>query len=104
MLQRKPIDNYDIPESMQQNMLKFSGENLTADQAVARIIKEVRTQGDEALKQWTFTLDGTSLNDFRISPEEIQTSIHAISSEIKSALQLSIDRLLTFHRRQPISS
>jgi len=57
------------------------------------------TQGDQALKQWTLSLDGTSLTHFRISPEEIQTSIHAISSEIKAALQLIIDRVRTFHQR-----
>lgn len=104
ILRRKPIDDYDIPESMQQNMLKFFGENLTPDQAVVRIIKEVRTQGDQALKKWTLTLDGTSLTNFRISAEEIQTSIQSISPEIKTALQLSIDRVRTFHQRQPISS
>ncbi|PKO06741.1 MAG: histidinol dehydrogenase [Chloroflexi bacterium HGW-Chloroflexi-3] len=104
ILRRKPIDDYDIPESMQQNMLKFFGENLTPDQAVARIIKEVRTQGDQALKQWTLTLDGTSMTNFRISAEEIQTSINSISPEIKAALQQSIDRVRSFHQRQPISS
>jgi len=85
-------------------MLIFFGENLTSVQAVTKIIKEFRTKGDQALKQWTFTLDGTSLTHFRISAEEIQTSIHSISSEIKAALQLSIDRVQTFHQRQPISS
>jgi len=104
ILQRKPIDDYDIPESMQQTMLKFFGENLTPDQAVARIIKEVRTNGDQALKKWTLTLDGTSVTNFRISAEEIQSSIHSISPEIQAALQLSIDRVRTFHQHQPISS
>jgi len=104
ILRRKPIDDYDIPESMQQNMLKFFGENLTPDQAVARIIKEVRTNGDQALKKWTLTLDGTSVTNFRISAEEIQSSIHSISPEIQAALQLSIDRVRTFHQHQPISS
>ncbi len=104
ILRRKPIDDYDIPESMRQNMLKFFGEKLTPDQAVARIIKEVRTQGDQALKQWTLTLDETSVTNFRISTEEIQTSSDSISPEIKAALQLSIDRVRTFHQRQPLSS
>ena len=104
ILQRKPIDDYDIPESMQQTMLKFFGENLTPDQAVARIIKEVRTNGDQALKKWTLTLDGTLLTNFRISAEEIQSSLHSISPEIQAALQLSIDRVRTFHQRQPLSS
>lgn len=104
ILRRKPIDDYEIPESMQQNMLKYFGEYLTPDQAVSRIIKEVRTQRDQALRKWTLTLDGTSLTDFLISPEEIQTSIHSISPELKAALQLSIDRVRTFHQRQPISS
>jgi histidinol dehydrogenase len=104
ILKRKPIDDFEIPEFMQQKMVEFFGENLTPDQAVAQIIKEVHTTGDEALKKWTLTLDGTSVTSFRITIEEIQASLNSISSEIKEALQLSINRVRAFHERQPMTS
>ncbi len=104
ILKRKPIDDYEIPESMQQNMLKLFGENLTPDQAVARIIKEVRSTGDQALKKWTQILDGTALTNFRLMDDEIQAAGNSISDEIKRALQLSIERVRAFHQRQPLSS
>ncbi len=104
ILKRKPIDDYEIPESMQQNMLKLFGENLTPDQAVARIIKEVRSEGDQALRKWTQVLDGTALDRFRLTNEEIQAAKKSISDEMKLALQLSIERVQAFHQRQPLSS
>lgn len=104
ILKRKPIDDYEIPESMQQNMLKLFGENLTPDQAVARIIKEVRSEGDQALRKWTQVLDGTALDRFRLTNEEIQAAEKSISDEMKLALQLSIERVQAFHQRQPLSS
>ncbi len=104
ILKRKPIDDYEIPDSMQQNMLKLFGENLTPDQAVARIIKEVRSEGDQALRKWTQVLDGTALDRFRLTNEEIQAAKKSISDEMKLALQLSIERVQAFHQRQPLSS
>ncbi len=104
ILKRKPIDDYEIPESMQQNMLKLFSENLTPDQAVARIIKEVRSEGDQALRKWTQVLDGTALDRFRLTTEEIQAAEKSISDEMKLALQLSIERVQAFHQRQPLSS
>lgn len=104
ILKRKPIDDYEIPDSMQQNMLKLFGENLTPDQAVARIIKEVRSEGDQALRKWTQVLDGTALDRFRLTNEEIQAAEKSISDEMKLALQLSIERVRAFHQRQPLSS
>lgn len=104
ILKRKPIDDYEIPESMQQNMLKLFSENLTPDQAVARIIKEVRSEGDQALRKWTQVLDGTALDRFRLTNEEIHAAEKSISDEMKLALQLSIERVRAFHQRQPLSS
>lgn len=104
ILKRRPIDDYEIPESMQQNMLNFFGENLTPDQAVVRIIKEVRSEGDQAVTRWTKILDGVDLTVFRLNDKEIKASENSISPEIKQALQLSIDRVRAFHQRQPISS
>ncbi len=104
ILKRKPIDDYEIPETMQQNMLNFFGENLTPDQAVARIIKEVCNEGDRAVKKWTQILDGTAITSFRLTETEIQTSLRSISTDVKLALELSIERVRAFHQRQPLSS
>jgi histidinol dehydrogenase len=104
ILKRRPIDDYDIPESMQKNMLNFFGEAITPDQAVSRIIKDIRTNGDPALQKWTLTLDGSSLNNFRVSQDEIRNSLQSLSPEIYTALTLSINRVRAFHQRQPMTS
>ena len=104
ILKRNPIDDYEIPESMQQKMLDFFGENLTPDQAVSRIIKDVRSRGDHALRHWTLTLDNTLQEQFRINEDEIQSCQESISADIKAALIKSIDRVRAFHLRQPLSS
>ena len=104
ILKRNSIDDYEIPEGIQRNIFKLFGENLTPDQVVRKILKDVRENGDTSLQKWTMKLDGISQSTFRISNEEIKSSMDMISEDIKQALEQSIDRVRAFHQRQPVSS
>lgn len=104
ILKRNSIDDYEIPEGLQKNIFELFGENLTPDQVVRKIIKDVRENGDSSLQKWTLTLDGISQSTFRIPQEEIDSSIKMISEDITQALQQSIERVRSFHQRQPVSS
>ena len=104
ILKRNSIDDYEIPEGLQKNIFELFGENLTPDQVVRKILKDVRENGDSSLQKWTLTLDGISQSSFRIPQEEINSSINMISEDITQALQQSINRVRSFHQRQPRSS
>lgn len=104
ILKREPIDDYTVPQNIVNGIEKFFGEALTPDQAVARILKEIRLEGDQALLKWAKTLDGQQSKDFRVPQAEIDNAIFQITSEQKQALLLSISRVRAFYERQPLTS
>lgn len=103
-LKRQPIDDYSVPKAVLDSIEKFFGESLSPDQAVKRILQEIRADGDAALLKWAKTLDGQKSPDFRVPKEEIQASLDQISSKQKDALILSIDRVRKFYEKQPLTS
>lgn len=104
ILNRRPIDNYVLPPSIIASMEKLFGESLSPEEAVSRILFQVRNHGDQALRKWSKTLDGNSPDEFRVSKKEIENAIQSISDDQKKALELSIQRVRSFHQQQPLSS
>ncbi len=104
ILKREPIDAYTVPQNIRDGIQRFFGETLTPDQAVARILQEVRLGGDQALFKWASILDGQSSQVFRVPQEEIDQSIELITAAQKQALVLSISRVRGFYQRQPLTS
>jgi histidinol dehydrogenase len=72
------------------------------DHAVAAIIADVRARGDAALLDYTARFDRLTLtaDRLRISPDEIDSAVASISSELAGALDLAATRIETFHRAQ----
>ena len=46
------------------------GEPLTPEQVVARIIADVQSRGDRAVREWTVKLDGVTLSDLTVGQDE----------------------------------
>ncbi len=71
---------------------------------VAQIIAEVRARGDEALGEYTVRFDGReSVNgSYEIPKERWDAAWARCSSQVRSALELSAERIREFHRPQEI--
>ena len=105
ILKRKNI--IDIPLSPHANKLiiKIFGQSLTPREVVIRIIKDVKENGDIALIEWTKKLDNVDISDaIEVSFDQMEAALNSIDPKIKEALNRAIDRILTFHRKQPLSS
>jgi len=72
------------------------------DQAVAAIIADVRTRGDEALHDWTTKLDrfDSRAAGLRVTEAEIDTALAAVDARTLDALKLARDRIESHHARQ----
>ncbi|GEM45365.1 histidinol dehydrogenase [Deinococcus cellulosilyticus] len=90
-----------VPESMLERIEKTFGEKLTPEQVVDRILQDVKTRGDEALKEWTRKLDRVHVEALQVTEEELQGA--SIEPELHAALQQSIGRVEHFHQNQPTS-
>ena len=71
------------------------------DDAVAKIIAQVRRGGDRALQKLTWRLDRIKLqpNRIRVSPQEIESALASLSASERRALELAARRIADFHQR-----
>lgn len=72
------------------------------DQAVAKIIADVRDRGDAALLDLTARFDRLNLTADRLAftQEEIAAEIAKVSAEDRAALELAAERIRAYHERQ----
>jgi histidinol dehydrogenase len=104
ILKRTPPDEFPVSQRVLDNIEKLFGERLTAEQAVTRILKDVRTNGDSALQTWTQRLDSMDLKPAPVSKELIQAALDSISPAQRNALEKAAARVESFHRHQPLTS
>ena len=104
ILKRTPPDEFPVSQRVLDGINQLFGEPLTPEQAVTRILKQVRSEGDAALQSWTKRLDGLDLRPAPISKDAIQSAWDMISATQREALELATQRIEAFHRRQPLTS
>ena len=104
ILKRMPPDEMQLSQRTLDHMTQLFGEALTPEQAVSKILNEVRINGDSALQQWTRTLDQIDLTPAPVSKALIQSALDSISITQRDALEKAAARIEAFHRRQPVTS
>ncbi len=104
ILKRMPPDEFPVSRRVLDGIAKLFGERLTPEEAVTRILKDVRTNGDSALQKWTRSLDGLDRVPAPVSKAAIQAALDSVSPAQREALEQAAGRVEAFHRRQPLSS
>lgn len=94
----------DLTPGMRERMQRIFGEQLTPAAAVDRVLRDIRDRGDAALREWTERIDGVRLDALFVPPEDIRAAAEAVAPELRSALQLAVDRIRAFHALQPVHS
>ena len=83
ILKRIPPNEQPVPQIVLDGIEDLFGEPLRPDQAVARILQEVRQDGDAALKRWTRRLDGANLEEFRVAQDRLVWFFSELDSCLK---------------------
>ncbi len=96
------MKKYDNPnknqwgEICQRPTIDYSDLNET----VSKILSNVKSNGDNALFEYTLEFDGFELLDFEVSEKELNEAQDAISEELKAAIQLAKSNIERFHLNQ----
>ena len=69
-------------------------------ETVAEIIREVRTRGDSALRDYTAKFDGAVLDSLIVSPEEMEEAFKKVEPEFLAVLEKAAANIRKFHSRQ----
>ena len=88
-------------ENNKNDILKrTSGSTADYEEGVKKIIADVRSRGDETLKEYTIKFDGVKLDDLRVGPQEYDEAEGIVGSDYKAMLQRAAENIATFHRAQ----
>ncbi|MFN8445720.1 MAG: histidinol dehydrogenase [Caldilineaceae bacterium] len=101
ILRRMAWDELEIPEPILDRLETLFGERLTPEEAVRRILSDVRKQGDAALLDWTKRIDRIALSTLQVSQEQIAAAYQQLDSSVIDAIKLARQRIEAFHRHQP---
>jgi histidinol dehydrogenase len=104
ILKRTPPDEFPVSQRVLDGIAQLFGEPLTAEQAVTKILKDVRMNGDAALKHWTQRLDSFDLRPAPVSKADLQAAYNSLTSTQRDALEQAAARIEAFHRKQPLTS
>ena len=75
-------------------------DNASVLQAVQTILNEVKQNGDLALRQFSKDFDSVSINEFKVTEEEVAAAGKGLSPELKDAIQQAKKNIETFHQAQ----
>ncbi|MFN0093436.1 MAG: histidinol dehydrogenase [Dehalococcoidia bacterium] len=100
LLARKTRSADELPMDTRELTFKVFGQELAPDEVVRRIIRDVREDGDNAVKYYNSRVDGAQTEVLRVSREEIQDAYSQVSGEVVEALKYAAQRIRSFHEQQ----
>jgi histidinol dehydrogenase len=105
ILKRIPPDETRVTPAVLERLAATFGEKINAEEAVKRILTDIRARGDAALREWSGRLDGFPAGaPLRVPAEALQAALAALPAPERKALEVAAERIREFYRRQPLSS
>ena len=94
-----PTEFYSVSPAVKKGLKEKFGTD-DPEQAVRKIVSEVRDRGDRALFDLTLKIDGIKLATLEVSKEQIANARQKADEALVSALKLAAGRIEAFHRVQ----
>ncbi len=100
VLRRQPLSEVEVPTAVRERTRQVLGSDLSPAEAVARILREVRAEGDAAVLRYSEAFDGVAYPSLTVSPEEVAAAHEEVAVEIAAALRFAAERITAFHEMQ----
>lgn len=101
LLRRAPSAEPDLPPAVRQTVRRVFGAELDASAVVERILRDVRSNGDSAVRRYNEEIDGVC-TDLRleVSPGEIEAAQSQVDLALLEALTAAATRIRAYHELQ----
>jgi len=94
---RLAVDAEALPAPVRARIRVTFGEDLGAEEVVRRIVEDVRTRRDAALRQYTQAFDGVELGALRVADEQIDAAVARVGDQVMASLRTAAERIRDFH-------
>lgn len=75
-------------------------DNASHHDIVSAILLDVKQNGDEAVKKYSFRFDDVAVDELKVSEKEIEDAVLSITDELKNAILLAKENIEKFHHSQ----
>ncbi|MGI8925292.1 MAG: histidinol dehydrogenase [Tepidiformaceae bacterium] len=100
ILARRPLETEELPMDMRETTFRAFGQELAPEEVVRRIIRDIREDGDNAVRFYNTRFDGGHAEELRVSPAETRAAYDQVDGEIVEALKFAAERIRRYHEQQ----
>jgi histidinol dehydrogenase len=108
LLSRSSLSERVLPDAVREVTRRVFGAELDAADVVERILRDVKENGDAAVRRYNREIDGAAENASRaalkVSREEIEQAYGKTEKPLVNALRQAADRIRIFHELQLANS
>jgi histidinol dehydrogenase len=100
VLRRRPASDAELSPAARKRTAEVMGAEVPASEAVRRIIRDVRLEGDAALRRYCEAFDGVPHPSLEVSRDDIDRSLTQVPSDLRDALEFAAGRVRRYHEGQ----
>lgn len=100
LLSRRRPDDDELSEVERQILRRLFDDEPDFEEAVRRIIEQICSGGDAAVRQIAEAIDGAAPDSLIVTEDEFAQARKEVSAELVSALQHAADRVRRYHEMQ----
>lgn len=100
LLSRRRPDDDELSQAEREILRRLFDDEPDFEEAVRRIIEQVRSGGDAAVRQLAEAIDGAAPDSLIVSEQEFAEARSEVSSDLVAALQHAADRVRRYHEMQ----
>ena len=100
LLAHRQPDAGELTPAEAETLSRLFDDAPTFEQAITRILHQVRDGGDEALREICAAIDGAAPDQFKVSEAEFAAARDSVPPDLLSSLQLAADRVRSYHELQ----
>ena len=100
LLRRRPLADIELPDAVWQATRQAVGDVVDVEEAVRKILADVREEGDSAVLRYCQAFDGADYDSLSVEPSDVRAAYDEVDDEIVDALRFAADRIRSFHEEQ----
>jgi histidinol dehydrogenase len=100
LTRRRGFEETELSPRMQEGIRRVFGAELTAEQVVDRILADVRSEGDAAIRRYSAAIDGDDNPDIEVPRSDWHAALAGLDPAVQDALRLAAEQIAAFHRKQ----
>ncbi|MEE3488303.1 MAG: histidinol dehydrogenase [Bulleidia sp.] len=91
---------YEMGKIKDEEIFARSEDTRNVTETVASILKDVKENGDAALRKYALQFDNAVIHDFRVSEEEINEALAKVEPSFLKILEEAADNIRRYHEHQ----